>query len=79
MLSKGEIIDLFVTHVEFSGSVVQLWAQVDQDGSQNLETLMSEVEENPSSRGTTPSQGSLDSGDVCLALYEEDQKWYDIL
>ncbi len=77
MLSKGEKIDLFVTNVEFCGGVVQLWAQVDQDGSQNLETLMSAVEENPSTRGTTPTQGSLDCGDVCLALYKEDGKWYE--
>ena len=74
MLVEGQELEVFITHVEQVGSSVWLWAQIDQEEYNQLETLMSQVQERASSLSTVDLR-TLEVGDVCLALYQEDQNW----
>ena len=74
MLAEGQSVDVFVTHVEASGNTVHFWAQIDQHESNQLETLMNEVQDRASGMLAARSK-ELEPGDICLALYQEDQKW----
>ena len=74
MLAEGQEIDVFVTHVEQAGSSAWVWAQIDRDEANQLETLMSQVQARASNLSTV-DLNTLEVGDVCLALYQEDQNW----
>ena len=74
MLAEGQEVEVFVTHVEQAGSSVWLWAQTNQDEGHQLEALMSKVQERASSLSTVDLH-TVEIGDVCLALYQEDQNW----
>ena len=74
MLAEGQLVNVFVTHVEATGKTVLVWAQIDQHEGNQLEALMTEVQ-NRASIMSALHINDLEPGEVCLALYQEDEKW----
>lgn len=75
MLREGQAVDVFVTHVEKAGKYACLWAQVDKEEGDQLESLMNDVQSRASNLAVVHAD-NLEPGDICLALYPEDRKWY---
>lgn len=73
-LRVGNRIPVFVTHVEFQNSGCQAFVHVGDLGSQ-ADTVIERTDEYVGSGGAEiPSSCSI--GDLCLALFHEDNGWY---
>jgi len=77
MISKGDRLKLFVTHVErscFSGSCL-LWAQTNSDDYDKLETLATARGVGKPGANFTDTK-SISVGDIILAQYDSDTYLY---
>ena len=73
-LRVGNRIPIFVTHVEFQNSGCQAFVHVGDLGSQ-ADTVVERTDAYVNSGGAEiPSSSSV--GDLCLALFHEDNGWY---
>ncbi|XP_052774771.1 uncharacterized protein LOC128213245 isoform X2 [Mya arenaria] len=74
MFKVGEKAPVFVTHLEFVGKECQAFCQVGDVGGQadTLAERIAEVVEN----GTASQVSGCTVGDLCLALFHEDNSWY---
>ena len=73
-LRVGNRIPIFVTHVEFQNQGCQAFVHVGDLGSQ-ADTVIERTDEYVNSGGAEiPS--SISVGDLCLALFHEDNGWY---
>ena len=75
MLRQHDNVVLFVTSVTGQGKLSLVWAQTDVEGATEVENLMLEAEQELSHvAGVSPD--SINLGDVFLAKFSEDGKWY---
>ena len=76
MLQKGDKVSLFVSVVEPRGKVCRFWGQTDTPKCQKIEALMEEAAVGLATNNTPVSLDSVEVGDVFLAKFHEDQRWY---
>ena len=70
----GNRLSIFVTHVEFQNSGCQIFVHVGDLGSQ-ADTVIERTDEHVGS-GAAEIPSSCSVGDLCLALFHEDNGWY---
>ena len=73
-LRVGNRVSIFVTHVEFQNSGCQVFVQVGDLGSQ-ADTVIERTDEYVVS-GAAEVPAACSVGDLCLALFHEDNGWY---
>ncbi|KAL4236389.1 Tudor domain [Mactra antiquata] len=74
LLKVGKKASVFVTHLEFVASECQIFCQVGDVGSQ-ADTLAERVAECVEN-GSASQVSQCTVGDLCLALFHEDNSWY---
>ena len=70
----GNRLSIFVTHVEFQNAGCQVFVHVGDLGSQ-ADTVIERTDEHVAS-GAAEIPSSCSVGDLCLALFHEDNGWY---
>jgi len=74
LLKVGEKPHIFVTHVEFVGSTCEVFGQIGDVGGQ-ADTLAERIAE-VIETGSASQVSGCGVGELCLALFHEDNSWY---
>lgn len=73
--SIGDELTVFVTHLQFAGSECFFYAQLGTDADE-INQVTEDIETFTTADVSTADLSTLNTGDVCIALFNEDGLWY---